>query len=94
MLKPLNDRIVLEVVEQEQMSAGGLVLTTAAKEKPQNGTVVAVGAGYILDNGNKMPLTVQVGDQVVFEKQAGHTVNYQGKDYLVLREKDIIAVIE
>lgn len=94
MLKPLNDRVVLEVVEQEKVSTGGLVLTTNAKVKPQNGTVVAVGTGYILDNGSKTPLSVQIGDQVIFEQQAGTVVAYQGKDYLVLREKDIIAIVE
>lgn len=93
MLKPLNDRVVLEVVPQETTTTSGFVLATSAVNKPQNGTVVAVGTGYILDNGSKTPLSVTIGDQVVFEQQAGVTVEYQGQDYLVIREKDIIAVI-
>lgn len=94
MLKPLNDRVVLEIVEQEKVSSGGLVLTSMMKEKSQNGTVVAVGSGYILENGDKMALSVAVGDRVIFEENAGTVVGYQGKDYLVMREKDIIAVVE
>lgn len=94
MLKPLNDRVVLEVAPQETMTTSGFVLAASATNKPQNGKVVAVGTGYILDNGSKTPLSVTVGDQVVFDEKAGVVVNYQGTDYLVIREKDIIAVVE
>lgn len=94
MLKPLNDRVIIEVIEQEKMSTGGLVLTSATKQQSNNGKVIAVGGGYILDNGNKMALSVEVGNQVIFEKQAGTIVSYHEKDYLVMREKDIIAVVE
>ena len=94
MLKPLGDRVIIEVAAQEEVTSGGLVLTSASKEKPQVGTVLAVGTGRVLDNGEVLPLSVQVGNQVVFEKYAGSEVNHAGQDYLIVHEKDLIAIVE
>ncbi|ADI25297.1 co-chaperone GroES [Geobacillus sp. G4] len=93
MLKPLGDRIVIEVVETEEKTASGIVLPDTAKEKPQEGRVVAVGAGRVLDNGQRIAPEVEVGDRIIFSKYAGTEVKYDGKEYLILRESDILAVI-
>ncbi|BBW98301.1 MULTISPECIES: co-chaperone GroES [Geobacillus] len=93
MLKPLGDRIVIEVVETEEKTASGIVLPDTAKEKPQEGRVVAVGAGRVLDNGQRVAPEVEVGDRIIFSKYAGTEVKYDGKEYLILRESDILAVI-
>ncbi|AWO74145.1 co-chaperone GroES [Geobacillus thermoleovorans] len=93
MLKPLGDRIVIEVVETEEKTASGIVLPDTAKEKPQEGRVVAVGAGRVLDNGQRIAPEVEVGDCIIFSKYAGTEVKYDGKEYLILRESDILAVI-
>ncbi|MBL1228087.1 co-chaperone GroES [Enterococcus sp. BWB1-3] len=94
MLKPLGDRVILEVAEEEEKTVGGIVLASAAKEKPQTGTVIAVGEGRILDNGTKVPAEVKEGDTVMFEKYSGTEVKYEGKEYLIVSGKDIIAVVE
>lgn len=94
MLKPLGDRVILEVQEEEEKKVGSLVLASNAKDKPTQGTVVAVGAGRILDNGEKATPSVAVGDTVIFDKYAGTHVKYDGKDYLVVRDNDIIAIVE
>lgn len=93
MLKPLGDRIVIEVVETEEKTASGIVLPDTAKEKPQEGRVVAVGTGRVLDNGQRVAPEVEVGDRIIFSKYAGTEVKYDGKEYLILRESDILAVI-
>nr|WP_236671746.1 co-chaperone GroES [Enterococcus sp. BWB1-3] len=93
-LKPLGDRVILEVAEEEEKTVGGIVLASAAKEKPQTGTVIAVGEGRILDNGTKVPAEVKEGDTVMFEKYSGTEVKYEGKEYLIVSGKDIIAVVE
>jgi len=92
-LKPLGDRIVIEVVETEEKTASGIVLPDTAKEKPQEGRVVAVGAGRVLDNGQRVAPEVEVGDRIIFSKYAGTEVKYDGKEYLILRESDVLAVI-
>ncbi|BAD74533.1 chaperonin (GroES protein) [Geobacillus kaustophilus HTA426] len=92
-MKPLGDRIVIEVVETEEKTASGIVLPDTAKEKPQEGRVVAVGAGRVLDNGQRIAPEVEVGDRIIFSKYAGTEVKYDGKEYLILRESDILAVI-
>ncbi|WP_181350525.1 co-chaperone GroES [Thalassobacillus sp. CUG 92003] len=94
MLKPLGDRIVIEIVEQEEKTASGIVLPDSAKEKPQEGKVVAVGSGRVTDNGEKVALEVSEGNHVVFSKFAGTEVKYEGSDYLIVRESDILAVIQ
>ena len=93
MLKPLGDRVIIELVQSEEKTASGIVLPDTAKEKPQEGKVVAVGAGTVLDNGERVPLEVAVGDSIIFSKYAGTEVKYDGKEYLILRESDILAVI-
>lgn len=94
MIKPLGDRVVLEAVEKEEKTASGIVLPETAKEKPQEGRIVAVGAGRIDDNGNRVALEVNAGDLVIFSKYAGTEVKYGEKEYLILRESDILAVVE
>ncbi|MFD1780773.1 MULTISPECIES: co-chaperone GroES [Fredinandcohnia] len=93
MLKPLGDRVVIELVESEEKTASGIVLPDSAKEKPQEGKVVAVGTGRVLDSGERVALEVAVGDRIIFSKYAGTEVKYEGTEYLVLRESDILAVI-
>jgi chaperonin GroES len=94
MLKPLGDRVVIEVVEQEETTSSGIVLPDSAKEKPQEGKVVAVGTGRVTDNGERVALEVAEGNRVIYSKYAGTEVKYEGKEYLILRESDILAVIE
>ncbi|AJH79259.1 MULTISPECIES: co-chaperone GroES [Heyndrickxia] len=94
MLKPLGDRVVIELVESEEKTASGIVLPDTAKEKPQEGKVVAVGSGRTLDNGERVAIDVAAGDRIIFSKYAGTEVKYDGKEYLILRESDILAVVE
>jgi chaperonin GroES len=93
LLKPLGDRIVIELVEGEEKTASGIVLPDSAKEKPQEGKIVAVGAGRVTDNGEKVALEVSEGDTVIYSKYAGTEVKYQGKEYLILRETDVLAIV-
>lgn len=93
MIKPLGDRVVIELVEQEETTASGIVLPGSAQEKPQEGKVVAVGSGAIVD-GQKVALEVKENDRIIFSKYAGTEVKYQGNEYLILREDDILAIIE
>ena len=93
MLKPLGDRVIIELVQSEEKTASGSVLPDTAKEKPQEGKVVAVGTGRVLDNGERVALEVAVGDSIIFSKYAGTEVKYEGTEYLILRESDILAVI-
>ena len=94
MLKPLGDRVILEVTQEEEKTVGGLVLASAAKEKPQTAKVVAVGEGKVLENGQKSPMPVAVGDMVMFEKYAGTEVKYDGSEFLIIAAKDIMAIVE
>jgi len=92
--KPLSDRIVVEPIEKEETTASGIVLPETAKEKPQEGKVVAVGPGRLLDNGERAPMEVKVDDRVIFAKYAGTEVKLDDKKLLILSEKDILAIIE
>ncbi|MBC7346261.1 MAG: co-chaperone GroES [Clostridia bacterium] len=94
MLKPLEDRVVVKVIEEEQKTQGGIVLPDTAKEKPQEGEVVAVGPGRLLDNGTRVAPSVKVGDRVVFAKYSGTEVKVEGQEYLIMRESDILAIKE
>ena len=94
MLKPLGDRVILEVQKEEERKVGGIVLASNAQEKPQTGKVVAVGDGRVLDNGQRVALTVKTGETVVFDKYAGTEVKYEGQKYLVVHEKDVVAVVD
>ncbi|WP_158738725.1 co-chaperone GroES [Alteribacillus sp. YIM 98480] len=93
MLKPLGDRLVIEQVQTEEKTKSGIVLPDSAQEKPQEGKVVAVGNGRVTDNGERIALEVKEGDSVIFSKYAGTEVKYEGNDYLILRESDVLAVI-
>ncbi|CAI9396701.1 co-chaperone GroES [Niallia sp. Sow4_A1] len=93
MLKPLGDRIIIELVETEEKTASGIVLPDSAKEKPQEGKVVAVGTGRVLESGERVALEVSVDDRIIFSKYSGTEVKYEGKEYLILRESDILAII-
>lgn len=93
MLKPLGDRIVIELIEAEEKTSSGIVLPDSAKEKPQEGKVIAVGTGRVLDNGQRVDLEVKEGDRIIFSKYAGTEVKYEGNEYLILRESDILAII-
>ncbi|MBV1951386.1 MAG: co-chaperone GroES [Cycloclasticus sp.] len=93
-LRPLNDRVIIKRVEEEAMSAGGIVLPDSAKEKPSRGEVIAAGTGAVNDKGDVRPMAVKVGDKVLFGKYAGTEVEVNGDELLVMREDDIIAVVE
>ncbi|MGX7418992.1 co-chaperone GroES [Carnobacterium gallinarum] len=94
MLKPLGDRVIIEVAKEQEKTVGGIVLTSSAQEKPQTGTVIAVGEGRVLENGNKVELAVKVGETVLFEKYSGTEVKYEGKEYLVVKEHDLVAIVD
>ena len=93
MLKPLGDRVVIEPIAKEETTASGIVLPDTAKEKPQEGRVIAVGSGRVADNGERIALEVKEGDKVIFSKYAGTEVKVDNKELLVLRETDILAII-
>jgi chaperonin GroES len=93
-IRPLHDRVVVRRMEEERTSAGGIVIPDSAAEKPIQGEIIAVGNGKILDNGEARPLDVKVGDRVLFGKYSGTEVKLEGEDYLVMREEDIMGVIE
>ena len=92
-IKPLEDRIVIKQVEAEQTTASGLVIPDTAKEKPQEGEVIAIGPGRVDDNGNRVPLDINIGDKVIYSKYGGTEVKYDGQDYLILGARDILAVV-
>ncbi|AXL20659.1 co-chaperone GroES [Megasphaera sp. ASD88] len=92
MLKPLGDRVVIRVLEQEEKTASGIFLPDTAKEKPSQGEVVAVGPGKVQDNGSRVALDVKVGDKIIFSKYAGTEVKYEGTEYLIVSERDILAI--
>ena len=93
-LRPLHDRVILKRLEEEKISAGGIVIPDSAAEKPIRGEVIAAGTGKILDDGKVRPIAVKVGDKVLFGKYSGTEVKVDGDELLVMREEDIIAVIE
>ena len=93
-IKPLEDRIVIQQVEAEQTTASGLVIPDTAKEKPQEGTVVAVGPGRVDDNGNRVPMDISEGDVVIYSKYGGTEVKYRGEEYLILSARDVLAIVE
>ena len=91
-LKPLGDRLVVEHVEQADKSAGGVFLPDTAKEKPQEGKVLAIGSGRTLDNGTKLPMDVKVGDRIIYSKYSGSEIKLEGTEYLIISEKDVLAI--
>ena len=93
-IKPLEDRIVVQSLDAETTTASGLVIPDTAKEKPQEGTVIAVGPGRVDDSGNRIPVDVAVGDVVIYSKYGGTEVKYAGQEYLVLSARDVLAIVE
>lgn len=93
-IKPLEDRIVIRQVEAEQTTASGLVIPDTAKEKPQEGEVIAVGPGRVDDKGNRIPVDVKVGDVVIYSRYGGTEVKYQGEEYLILSARDVLAIVD
>lgn len=92
-IKPLADRVVVKPSEPEEKTSGGIILPDTAKERPQQGKVVAVGPGRVTDNGTKVPMEVKVGDTVLYGKYAGTEVLIDGEEHLIMRESDILAII-
>ncbi|WP_312347295.1 co-chaperone GroES [Actinomyces sp.] len=93
-IKPLEDRIVIRQVEAERTTASGLVIPDTAKEKPQEGEVIAVGPGRIDDKGNRVPMDVSEGDTVIYSRYGGTDVKYAGEEYVILSARDVLAVVE
>ena len=93
-IRPLGDRILVQRVEAEETTAGGIILPETAKEKPKEGRVIAIGEGRTLDNGVKSTFSVKAGDLVLFTSYAGTDVKYQGDEYMIMREDDVLAIIE
>jgi len=93
-IRPLNDRILVKRLEEEEKTAGGIIIPDSAKEKPAEGEIVAVGPGKMNDAGERAAMDVKVGDRVLFSKYGGTDVKYDGEDFLIMREDDILGVIE
>jgi chaperonin GroES len=93
-IKPLGDRVVIRPAGREEMTKSGIVLPDTAKEKPQEGEIIAVGTGRVLDSGERQPLEVQVGDRAMYAKYAGTEIKLDGEEYLILREADILALVK
>ncbi len=93
-IRPLQDRILVERVEEESKSKGGIIIPDTAKEKPQEGKIIAVGKGKVSDDGKVTPLDVKKGDKILFSKYAGTDVNIEGEDHLIIREDDVLGIIE
>jgi chaperonin GroES len=94
MLKPISDRVVVRPKSAEEMTKSGIILPDTAKERPQEGEVMAVGTGRIMDDGTVVPLAVKVGDTVLFSKYGGTEIKIGGEEYIILREDDILAILE
>jgi chaperonin GroES len=94
MLKPLSDRIIAKATGAEEVTKGGIVLPDTAKEKPQEGEVIAAGPGRLLDSGKVVPMDVKVGDKIIFSKYGGTEVKVDGEEYIILRQDDVLAVLE
>ncbi|OGP60688.1 MAG: co-chaperone GroES [Deltaproteobacteria bacterium RBG_13_49_15] len=93
-LRPLQDRILVERIEEEKTTKGGIIIPDTAKEKPAEGKVVAVGNGKLDDDGKRIPLQVKKGDRILFGKYSGTEVKLEGKEYLIMREEDILGIID
>jgi chaperonin GroES len=93
-IRPLHDRIIVERLEEETTTASGIIIPDSAKEKPQEGTVLAVGKGKMTEDGKILPLDVKVGDKVLFGKYSGTEIKIEGNEYLMMREDDVLGVVE
>jgi len=93
-IRPLHDRILVKRVEEQEVKKGGIIIPDTAKEKPQEGKVIAVGNGKVTDEGKKIPLDVKAGDRILFGKYSGSEVKVEDEEYLILREEDVLGIIE
>jgi chaperonin GroES len=93
-IRPLHDRIIVKRMEEQEVKKGGIIIPDSAKEKPQEGKVIAVGNGKVSDDGKKIPLDVKAGDKILFGKYSGSEVKVEDEEYLILREEDVLAIIE
>ena len=93
-IRPLHDRILVERLEEQEVRKGGIIIPDTAKEKPQEGKVIAVGNGKVGDDGKKIPLDVKAGDKILFGKYSGSEVKIDDEEYLIMREEDVLAIIE
>ena len=93
-IKPLQDRLVVKRIEEEEKTKGGIIIPDSAKEKPQEGRVVAVGDGKTLESGPKAPLTVKPGDKILFGKYSGSEIKIDGEEHLIMREDDVLAIVQ
>jgi chaperonin GroES len=93
-IRPLHDRIILKRVKEEEKTKGGIIIPDTAKEKPVEGKIVAVGAGKVLEDGKRIPLQVKPGDRVLFGKYSGSEIKIDGEEHLIMREDDVIAIVE
>jgi len=93
-IKPLQDRLVVKRIEEEEKTKGGIIIPDSAKEKPQEGRVVAVGDGKTLESGQKAPLTVKPGDKILFGKYSGTEIKIDGEEHLIMREDDVLAIVQ
>jgi chaperonin GroES len=93
-IRPLHDRILIERLEEKEVKKGGIIIPDTAKEKPQEGKVIAVGNGKVTEEGKKIPLDVKAGDKILFGKYSGSEVKLDDKEYLILREEDVLAILE
>jgi len=93
-IRPLHDRLLVERIEEKEVKKGGIIIPDTAKEKPQEGKVIAVGNGKVTDEGKKVPLDVKAGDKILFGKYSGSEVKLDDKEYLIMREEDVLAILE
>jgi chaperonin GroES len=93
-IRPLNDRIIVRRIEEQEQMRGGLYIPDTAKEKPQEGEVLAVGAGKLLENGQRIPIDLKAGDRILFGKYSGTEIKLDGEEYLMLREDDVLGVVQ
>jgi chaperonin GroES len=94
MLKPLNEHVIVKPLSKEEKTASGIILPETVKEKPEQGEIIAVGPGKLLENGQRAPLTVKIGDKVIFTKYSPNEIKVENQEYLVLNESDILAIVE
>ena len=92
-IRPLHDRLIVKRLSEESKSKGGIIIPDTAKEKPQEGEVIAIGNGKVLEDGKKLPLDVKVGDKILFSKYSGTEIKIEGEEYLIMKESDIYAII-
>jgi chaperonin GroES len=93
-IRPLQDRVIIKRIEEEEKSKGGIIIPDTAKEKPQEGKVIAVGKGKVNDDGKLIPLDVKVNDRILFGKYSGTEINIDGEEHLIMREEDILGILE